>query len=73
MSVSRLHANTSSLTILKETTEPAGPFETMPHEPWHPGKDTKPDRVIQLSCREVRTHASYKATRSCLLLTIIKI
>ena len=34
----------------------------MPQEPWHPGKDAKSDRVIQLSCGEVRTHASYKAT-----------
>ena len=50
--------------ILKETTEPAGPFGTMPQEPWHPGKDAKPDRVIQLNCGEVRTHASYKATRT---------
>ena len=23
---------------LKETTEPAGPFGTMPHEIWHPGR-----------------------------------
>ena len=30
-----------ALTILKETTEPAGPFGTMPQEPWHPGKDAK--------------------------------
>ena len=36
----------------------------MPQEPWHPGKDAKPDRVIQLNCGEVRTHASYKATRT---------
>ena len=50
--------------ILKKTTEPAGPFGTMPQEPWHPGKDAKPDCVIQLSCREVRTHASYKTTRA---------
>ena len=45
-------------------TEPAGPFGTMPQEPRHPGKDSKLDRVIQLNCREVRTHASYKATRT---------
>ena len=50
--------------ILKETTEPAGPFETMPQEPWHPGKGAKPDHVIQLNCGEVRTHASYKTTRT---------
>ena len=36
----------------------------MPQEPWHPGKDAKPDRVIQLNCGEVRTDASYKATRT---------
>ena len=50
--------------ILKETTEPAGPFGTMPQEPWHPGKDAKPNRVIQLNCGEVRTHASSKTTRT---------
>ena len=50
--------------IWKEMTKPAGPFGTMPQEPWHPGKDAKPDRVIQLNCGEVRTHASYKATRT---------
>ena len=32
---------------MKETTEPADPSGTMPQEPWHPGKDAKPDRVIQ--------------------------
>ena len=36
----------------------------MPQKPWHPGKDAKPDRVIQLNCGEVRTHASYKTTRT---------
>ena len=36
----------------------------MPQEPWHPGKDAKPDHVIQLNCGEVRTHATYKATRT---------
>ena len=50
--------------ILKETTEPAGPFGAIPQEPRHLGKDAKPDHVIQLNCREMRTHASYKATRA---------
>ena len=36
----------------------------MPQEPWHPGKDAKPDRIIQLNCGEVCTHASYKTTRT---------
>ena len=49
--------------ILKEATEPAGPFGTMPQGPWHPGKGAKPDCVIWLNCGEVRTHASYKRTR----------
>ena len=49
---------------LKETTKLAGPFGTMPQEPRHPGKDAKPDRVIQLKCREGCTYASYKATRT---------
>ena len=50
--------------ILKETTELAGPFRTMPQEPWHPWKGAKLDRVIQLNCREVHTHASYKTSRT---------
>ena len=45
-------------------TEPMGPFKTMPHEPSHPGKSAKPDRVTQLNCEEVRTRASYKTTRT---------
>ena len=50
--------------ILKETTEPVGPFGTMPQKRWHPGKGTKLDRIIQLNCEEVRTHTSYKTTRT---------
>ena len=50
--------------ILKELTEPAGPFGTMPQKPCHPGKGAKLDQVIQLNCREVHTHASYKTTRT---------
>ena len=49
--------------MLKETTKPARPFQTMLQEPWHPGKGAKLDRVIQLNCEEVFTHASYKTTR----------
>ena len=49
--------------ILKETTNPAGLFGTMPQESWHPGIGAKPDCVIQLNCMEVSTHASYKTTR----------
>ena len=36
----------------------------MPQEPRHPGKDAKPNHIIQLNCREMRTYASYKATRT---------
>ena len=36
----------------------------MPHEPWHPGKGAKPDRIIQLNCGEMHTHASYKTNRT---------
>ena len=50
--------------ILKATTEPAGPFGTMPQEPWHPEKGAKLDCIIQLNYREVPTHASYKTTRT---------
>ena len=32
--------------ILKEMTKPAGPFGTMPQEPWQPGKGAKPDHII---------------------------
>ena len=45
-------------------TEPAGPFETMPQEPCYPGKSAKPDRLIQLNCREVHADASYKTTKT---------
>ena len=41
-------------------TKLAGQFGTMPQEPWHPRKGAEPDSVIQLNCREVRTHVSYK-------------
>ena len=47
-----------------EMIEPAGTFGTMPQEPWHPGKGAKPDCVIQLYFGKVRTHASYKTTRT---------
>ena len=50
--------------ILKETTELAGPLETMPQEPWHPGKGARLDHIIQLNCGEVCTHVSYKRTRA---------
>ena len=46
------------ITELMEIAEPVGRFRTMSYEPWHPGKGTKPDRIIQLNCGEVRTHAS---------------
>ena len=36
----------------------------MPQEPWYPGKGTKSDHIIQLNCREVCSHASYKTTRT---------
>ena len=49
---------------LKETTEPSGPFEAMPQEPWHPGKGAKLDCITHLNCREVRTHTSYKTTKT---------
>ena len=41
-----------------------GPFGTMPQEPWHLGKGAKRDRVIQLYCGEVHTHATFKRTRT---------
>ena len=43
---------------------PVGPFGTMLQEPWHSGKGAKSDCVVQLNCGEVRTHASYKTTRT---------
>ena len=58
--MSRLHAYILVPDVQKETTEPAGPFGTMPQGPWHPGKSAKLHHVIQLNCGEVHTHASYK-------------
>ena len=49
---------------MKETAKTVGQFGTMPQEPCHPGKGAKLESVIQLSCGEVRTHASYKTTRT---------
>ena len=60
--VTFLHVN--PWCILKETPETAGPFGTMPQKPWHPGKRAKPERVLQLNCRVVRTYSSYKTTRT---------
>ena len=45
-------------------TKPAGLFETIPQEPWHPGKGVKLDHVIQLNCGEKSTHVSYKTIRT---------
>ena len=39
-------------------------FGTMLQETWLPRKHAKPDRVIQQNCGEVRTHASWKITRT---------
>ena len=36
------------LKYIKGYNRLAGPFGTMPQEPWHPGKGAKPDHVIQL-------------------------
>ena len=57
-----LHFNPWS--ILKEESELASPFGTMPQEPRLPGKCAKLDHVIQLNCRELCTHRSYKITRA---------
>ena len=48
-----------TLQSLMYIEEPVGP-----EEPRHPGKGAKPDRVFQLNCGEVRTHTSYKTTRT---------
>ena len=47
---------------MKETAELAIPFRTMPQEHWHPEKGAKLDRIIQLNCRDVHTHAGKKYT-----------
>ena len=36
----------------------------MPQTPWRPGNGAKQGFVIQLNWREMRTHASYKTTRT---------
>ena len=50
--------------IMKEMTKLAGPFWTMPQEPWHHGKGDKLDHIIQLNLGEMCTHGSYKTTRT---------
>ena len=50
--------------MLKKEAGPVGPFGTMPQEPWHPEKGVKQDRFIKLKCGKVRTHGSYKTTRT---------
>ena len=50
--------------LLKETTKQTSSFGTMPQEPWHPGKGAKLDCIIQLNCKKVHTHSSYKITRT---------
>ena len=44
--------------------KPAGPYGTMPQEPWYSGEGVKPHIVIQLNCGEVCTHASCKTTKT---------
>ena len=53
-----------ALLYVEGKDQTSGPFETMPQQPWHPGKGAKLDRVIQLNYGEVHTHASYKTTRT---------
>ena len=49
---------------MKGMTKLVWPFGTMSHGPLHPGKGAKPDSIIQLNCREVRTLAIHEATRT---------
>ena len=60
----RLHAKTGSPDVSRRNDWNDGPLRTIPQEPWHPGKGAKPDCVIQLDCVEMRTHASYKTTKT---------
>ena len=62
--VEATHQHFKPWRMLKEKTEPAGLFGTMPQEPWLSKMAAKPDHVIQLNCGEVRTHANYKTTRT---------
>ena len=50
--------------ILNEMIKLSGPFGSIPHEPWHPGKGNKLDDVIHLNWGKVYTHASCKRTRT---------
>ena len=50
--------------ILKETTELAGPFGTMPQEPWHPGIGAQLDHVIQLTVGKCAPMQVLKTTRT---------
>ena len=63
--VSRLHANTSIPDIYwREQLNGRAHLELLPQEPWYPGKGAKTDRIIQLNCGELCTHASYKTNRT---------
>ena len=53
-----------SLIFIEVNGQTGGPIWNYAEKPWHPGKGAKPDHVIQLNCREVRTHASYETTRT---------
>ena len=50
--------------ILNEMIELFGPFGSIPHESWHPGKGNKLNHVIHLSWRKVCNHTSCKRTRT---------
>ena len=53
-----------ALMYIEGNDQTGRPIWNYPQETRHPGKDAKLDRVIQLNCGEVHTHASYKATRT---------
>ena len=51
-------------TYIKGTDQTRGPIWNYATWIWHPGKGTKPDRVIELNSQEMSTHASCKTTRT---------
>ena len=53
-----------SLAYFEGNNQTGGPIWNYATGTHPPVKDAKPDWIIQLNCGEVRTHASYKTTRS---------
>ena len=58
------HINKVGVQAICLLFNPLHTFGTMPQEPWHPEEDDNLHCVIQLNCRKVCTHPSYKTTKA---------